>query len=56
VRPCPPQPQAGGALAPLAGAGYAAGANWQRVQHLVSTPAYTIAGLVVLLVLAASGQ
>jgi membrane protein DedA with SNARE-associated domain len=37
----------------LAWAGYAAGANWQRVQHLVSAPAYIIGGLVVLLVLAA---
>jgi len=37
----------------LAWAGYAAGANWQHVQHLVSAPAYIIAGLAVLLVIAA---
>src|SRR5215468_4957507 len=36
----------------LAWAGYAAGANWQHVQHLVNTPAYIIAGLLVLLVIA----
>jgi hypothetical protein len=36
----------------LAWAGYAAGANWQRVQHLVSTPTYIIAGLIALLVIA----
>ena len=36
----------------LAWAGYAAGGNWQRVQHLVNTPAYIIAGLVALLVTA----
>ena len=36
----------------LAWAGYAAGGNWQRVQHLVNTPAYIIAGLVALLVIA----
>jgi LPXTG-motif cell wall-anchored protein len=36
----------------LAWAGYAAGANWQRVQHLVNTPAYVIAGLVALLLIA----
>ena len=35
----------------LAWAGYAAGANWQHVQHLVSTPAYIIAGLLGLLVI-----
>jgi membrane protein DedA with SNARE-associated domain len=37
----------------LAWAGYAAGANWQHVQHLVNTPAYIIAGLFVLLVIGA---
>jgi membrane protein DedA with SNARE-associated domain len=36
----------------LAWAGYAAGANWQHVQRLVNTPAYIIAGLVALLVIA----
>jgi membrane protein DedA with SNARE-associated domain len=36
----------------LAWAGYAAGANWQRVQHLVNTPAYIIAGLIALLIIA----
>jgi membrane protein DedA with SNARE-associated domain len=36
----------------LTWAGYAAGANWQRVQHLVNTPAYIIAGLIGLLVIA----
>jgi membrane protein DedA with SNARE-associated domain len=36
----------------LAWAGYAAGANWQRVQHLVNTPAYIIAGLIGLLIVA----
>jgi membrane protein DedA with SNARE-associated domain len=36
----------------LAWAGYAAGANWQHVQHLVSTPTYIIAGLIALLVIA----
>lgn len=36
----------------LAWAGYAAGANWQHVQHLVNTPAYIIAGLIALLVMA----
>ena len=36
----------------LAWAGYAAGANWQRVEHLVSAPAYIIAGLIGLLVIA----
>jgi membrane protein DedA with SNARE-associated domain len=36
----------------LAWAGYAAGANWQRVQRMVNTPAYVIAGLVALLVIA----
>jgi LPXTG-motif cell wall-anchored protein len=36
----------------LAWAGYAAGANWQHVQHLVNTPAYVIAGLIGLLVIA----
>jgi membrane protein DedA with SNARE-associated domain len=36
----------------LAWAGYAAGANWQHVQHLVNGPAYVIAGLVALLVIA----
>jgi membrane protein DedA with SNARE-associated domain len=36
----------------LAWAGYAAGANWQRVQHIVSTPAYIIAGLIVLVAIA----
>jgi membrane protein DedA with SNARE-associated domain len=36
----------------LAWAGYAAGANWQHVDHLVSTPAYIIAGLIGLLVIA----
>jgi len=36
----------------LAWAGYAAGANWQRVQHLVNTPAYIIAGLIALLLIA----
>lgn len=30
----------------LAWAGYAAGANWQQVQHSVNTPAYIIAGLI----------
>jgi membrane protein DedA with SNARE-associated domain len=35
----------------LAWAGYAAGANWQHVQHLVNTPAYIIAGVIVLLVI-----
>jgi len=35
----------------LAWAGYAAGANWQHVQHLVNTPAYVIAGLVALVVI-----
>jgi membrane protein DedA with SNARE-associated domain len=38
-------------IAGLAWAGYAAGANWQHVQHLVNTPAYIIAGLVGLLVI-----
>jgi len=33
-------------------AGYAAGANWQNVQHSVNTPAYIIAGLIGLLVIA----
>jgi membrane protein DedA with SNARE-associated domain len=36
----------------LAWAGYAAGANWQHVQHLVNTPAYVIAGLTGVLVIA----
>lgn len=36
----------------LAWAGYAAGANWQHVQRLVNGPAYVIAGLVGLLVIA----
>jgi membrane protein DedA with SNARE-associated domain len=36
----------------LAWAGYAAGANWQRVQRMVNTPAYIIAGLIALLVIA----
>jgi membrane protein DedA with SNARE-associated domain len=36
----------------LAWAGYAAGANWQRVQRLVNGPAYVIAGLIGLLVIA----
>jgi len=36
----------------LAWAGYAAGANWQHVQGLVNGPAYVIAGLVGLLVIA----
>jgi len=36
----------------LAWAGYAAGANWQQVQHLVNGPAYVIAGLIALLVIA----
>jgi membrane protein DedA with SNARE-associated domain len=36
----------------LAWAGYAAGGNWQHVQHLVNTPAYIIAGLIALLVIA----
>jgi len=36
----------------LAWAGYAAGANWQHVQQLVSTPTYIIAGLIALLVIA----
>jgi hypothetical protein len=36
----------------LAWAGYAAGANWQKVQHSVNTPAYIIAGLIGLLVIA----
>ena len=36
----------------LAWAGYAAGANWPRVQHLVNTPAYIIAGLIALLLIA----
>ena len=36
----------------LAWAGYAAGTNWQHVQHLVNTPAYVIAGLVGVLVIA----
>jgi membrane protein DedA with SNARE-associated domain len=36
----------------LAWAGYAAGANWQHVQRLVNTPAYIIAGLIALLVMA----
>ena len=39
-------------IAGLAWAGYAAGGNWQRVQHLVNAPAYIIAGLVALLVIA----
>jgi len=39
-------------IAGLAWAGYAAGGNWQRVQHLVNTPAYIIAGLIALLVAA----
>jgi membrane protein DedA with SNARE-associated domain len=34
----------------LAWAGYAAGANWQRVQRLVNTPALIIGGLIALLV------
>ena len=37
----------------LAWAGYAAGASWQKVQHSVNTPAYIIAGLIGLLVIAA---
>jgi membrane protein DedA with SNARE-associated domain len=37
----------------LAWAGYAAGAHWQRVQHLVNTPAYIIAGVIALLMIAA---
>jgi membrane protein DedA with SNARE-associated domain len=37
----------------LAWAGYAAGANWQRVQRMVNTPAYIIAGLIAMLVIAA---
>jgi membrane protein DedA with SNARE-associated domain len=36
----------------LAWAGYAAGANWQHVQHLVNTPTYIIAGLIALLIVA----
>jgi membrane protein DedA with SNARE-associated domain len=36
----------------LAWAGYAAGANWQHVQHLFNTPTYVIAGLIFLLVIA----
>jgi membrane protein DedA with SNARE-associated domain len=36
----------------LAWAGYAAGANWPKVQHSVNTPAYIIAGLIGLLVIA----
>ena len=36
----------------LAWAGYAAGANWQHVQRLVNGPAYAIAGLIGLLVIA----
>jgi LPXTG-motif cell wall-anchored protein len=36
----------------LAWAGYAAGANWQHVQRLVNGPAYVIAGLVGLLLIA----
>lgn len=36
----------------LAWAGYAAGANWAHVEHLVSTPTYIIAGLIALLVIA----
>ena len=36
----------------LAWAGYAAGANWPKVQHSVNTPAYVIAGLIGLLVIA----
>jgi hypothetical protein len=39
-------------VAGLAWAGYAAGANWQHVQRLVNTPAYIIAGLIALLVIA----
>jgi membrane protein DedA with SNARE-associated domain len=35
----------------LAWAGYAAGANWQRVQHLVNTPSYIIAGIIVVLII-----
>ena len=36
----------------LAWAGYAAGANWQHVQRLVNGPAYIIAGLIGMLVIA----
>jgi membrane protein DedA with SNARE-associated domain len=36
----------------LAWAGYAAGANWQHVQGLVNGPAYAIAGLIGLLLIA----
>ena len=36
----------------LAWAGYAAGANWQKVQSSVNTPAYIIAGLIGVLVIA----
>ena len=36
----------------LAWAGYATGAHWQHVQHLVNTPAYIIAGLIALLLIA----
>ncbi len=36
----------------LAWAGYAAGANWQHVQRMVNAPAYIIAGLIALLVIA----
>jgi membrane protein DedA with SNARE-associated domain len=36
----------------LAWAGYATGAHWQRVQHLVNTPAYIIAGLIAVLLIA----
>jgi membrane protein DedA with SNARE-associated domain len=36
----------------LAWAGYAAGANWQHVQRLVNGPAYVIAGLIGLLLIA----
>jgi membrane protein DedA with SNARE-associated domain len=36
----------------LAWAGDVAGANWQKVQYLVNTPAYIIAGLLALLVIA----
>ena len=39
-------------VAALAWAGYAAGANWPHVQRLVNTPAYFIAGLIALLVIA----
>ena len=39
-------------VAGLAWAGYAAGANWQHVQHLVNGPAYVIAGLIGLLLIA----